>query len=474
MRAARRPATIISAMVLLGWILSGCGGSSGGESRRGGVAPPANHLLINEVFTGEPDFVEIYNPRPSPISLTGWTIRFYDTGILIGTYSFVGGTALGQNAALVLQEGSGIDNPPGEFFLGFDLPWAATFPLEVVLLGEAGMPTDYIAVNTDGRQPNLPLQDEFTGSVVQTPQENDICRKGREDKDIASDFRVEASPGTPGLANPGQGGTVFVVTPSLPEAFFDLTALDNNLNLFYSFALSAEGGTPPYHWKIVSGSLPSGLALDPITGIISGDPDQAGIADITIRATDSFTTPRSGFRNLQLIASDIEEGSTAGVLLNEVGTEQGGYAEILNPPSSGGVIDLGGWRVQVINDPGFVVDYVIPSPTLVGEGKVLVIREGHGAAGGGLIHAGVQFPWGTPGRGAAALFDPFGFAVDYLNWNNPFAPQQPLGVNWIGSVDAPGPGQALWRNMLSDGDSPIDWSVSSAGGGTPGLLNPGQ
>jgi len=38
----------------------------------------------------------------------------------------------------------------------------------------------------------------------------------------------------------------------------------------YHTILSAEGGNPPYTWRILQGSLPSGLTLNEITGIISG------------------------------------------------------------------------------------------------------------------------------------------------------------------------------------------------------------
>jgi len=55
----------------------------------------------------------------------------------------------------------------------------------------------------------------------------------------------------------------------------------------YSQAVTASGGTAPYVYTIASGALPNGLALDPATGVISGVPQQTGLFNFTIRATDA-------------------------------------------------------------------------------------------------------------------------------------------------------------------------------------------
>jgi Putative Ig domain len=66
---------------------------------------------------------------------------------------------------------------------------------------------------------------------------------------------------------------------------------NGTLGSAYAAGLSVTGGTPPYTWAVVSGSLPAGLTLNAATGAISGTPSAPmNVTPITFTVTDS-TSP---------------------------------------------------------------------------------------------------------------------------------------------------------------------------------------
>ena len=75
----------------------------------------------------------------------------------------------------------------------------------------------------------------------------------------------------------GSCGTISLSPSSLPGA---------TVGQAYSQGISASGGSAPYTYSVISGSLPAGLSLSS-GGSISGTPSVAGTSNFTIRATDS-------------------------------------------------------------------------------------------------------------------------------------------------------------------------------------------
>jgi phosphodiesterase/alkaline phosphatase D-like protein len=55
----------------------------------------------------------------------------------------------------------------------------------------------------------------------------------------------------------------------------------------YSTSLVAAGGSQPYFWTVTSGSLPEGVALNYLSGVLSGTPTSAGNFTFTIQVRDN-------------------------------------------------------------------------------------------------------------------------------------------------------------------------------------------
>jgi hypothetical protein len=86
-----------------------------------------------------------------------------------------------------------------------------------------------------------------------------------------------------------------IVTSSLPSGMMGSS---------YSQTLSSAGGTAPITWLISSGQLPSGLTLNRTTGAISGVPQQSGLSQFIVQATDSSTpTPETATQQLSITIS---------------------------------------------------------------------------------------------------------------------------------------------------------------------------
>jgi hypothetical protein len=89
----------------------------------------------------------------------------------------------------------------------------------------------------------------------------------------------------------GGGAALTITTQSLPGGA---------LNVAYSTTLAASGGTLPYTWSIVGGSLPAGLSLNSSTGVISGTPAESGSFSFTVQVTDAGNPGQSASKALSI------------------------------------------------------------------------------------------------------------------------------------------------------------------------------
>jgi hypothetical protein len=103
------------------------------------------------------------------------------------------------------------------------------------------------------------------------------------------DFTVQVTDSSSPVAAVATQALSITVGPALAIATTSLPAATGGQA--YSATLQASGGTGPYTWAVTSGSLPPGLTLNTLTGVISGTPDVAGTYSFTVAVTDSESTP---------------------------------------------------------------------------------------------------------------------------------------------------------------------------------------
>ncbi|WP_404339791.1 putative Ig domain-containing protein [Sphingomonas sp. MMS12-HWE2-04] len=117
-------------------------------------------------------------------------------------------------------------------------------------------------------------------------------------------FTVTATDSSTGTGAPYTGSRAYSLTVGAPTiALAPPTLTGGQMDVAYSQALSASGGTAPYSYAVTAGALPAGLTLSP-AGTIAGTPSVHGTFNVTITATDSSTgagAPFDGSRAYSLV-----------------------------------------------------------------------------------------------------------------------------------------------------------------------------
>jgi hypothetical protein len=109
----------------------------------------------------------------------------------------------------------------------------------------------------------------------------------------ASSFTITATDSTNSSLTGAKAYTLTVnAASSLTVSPGTLSA--GTLNSPYSATLGATGGSGSYTFAVTAGSLPSWLALNASTGVLSGTPTSTGTSSFTITATDSTNSSLTG------------------------------------------------------------------------------------------------------------------------------------------------------------------------------------
>jgi hypothetical protein len=102
----------------------------------------------------------------------------------------------------------------------------------------------------------------------------------------------------------------------------------------YNAAIAASGGTGTIKWSVATGTLPTGLTLNPATGALSGTPTAAGAYSFSIGVTDASILPNTVTQNYTVTIVPTPPAITTVSLPNAIaGTA---YSQQLTTSGGGG------------------------------------------------------------------------------------------------------------------------------------------
>jgi hypothetical protein len=215
-----------------------------------GSLPPGISLSASGAITGTPSTAGTYN----------FTVQVSDSSIPAKTAT--------QSYSITVK-------PPPLFFGPSSLPGGLVgHPYSGSLSGSGGTPPYSFNVVGGSLPPGLTLN-PTTGAITGTPSAAGTHA-----------FKVTLTDSS----TPQQSVTqTFSITVASPALFFTPQTLPNGtVGVAYPpQTLSVTGGTPPYSFALSAGTLPPGLSLNSLTGVISGTPTTAGTYSFTVTATDS-------------------------------------------------------------------------------------------------------------------------------------------------------------------------------------------
>lgn len=160
------------------------------------------------------------------------------------------------------------------------------------------------------------------------------------------------------------GGYLAFSSTSLPQPV---------MSQYYSQQLSATGGSWPYVYTLISGSLPGGLVLGH-QGLISGTPTAAGTSTFLVRVTDNNGRTASQWFTMTIGSVSGVNTFRNGTLIRENGTIYTVYKTLKS----------GFANMEAFNGLGYKLTNVIDS------GSTSLANSGYVIGTAGTAH-----PWGT-------------------------------------------------------------------------------
>ncbi|MFX1569137.1 MAG: Ser-Thr-rich GPI-anchored membrane family protein [Promethearchaeota archaeon] len=161
-------------------------------------------IVINELYTGDPDYIELYN-YGSSINMSGWYMDFYYNDAFLQNYSFPTGWMFNSHQVVTMYETAGTDTST-DLYMNDALPWTSG-AIAVGLFDDQGANVDWF--QTFDHNGSFPIDALWINdTLLDTDNHNYVYRIKDLDTNRASDWKISTS-GTIGSLNPDQKGHFF-------------------------------------------------------------------------------------------------------------------------------------------------------------------------------------------------------------------------------------------------------------------------
>ena len=214
---------------------------------------------------------------PTGMAISPSTGTIFGTPTASGTFSLTvmvkdSGSPTAQTATARLTL-SVVTTTPPLTISSSTLPTANAYSPYTGSLSASGGTPPYAWSITSGSLPHGLSISPTTGAISGTPTVIG-----------ASAFTVTVTDSSSTVQTASAPTSITVAVAQLTITSATLPSATNGTN--YSSILRSSGGTPGYTWSISGGSLPSGLTLVAITGVISGTPTVTGTFNFTVSVSD--------------------------------------------------------------------------------------------------------------------------------------------------------------------------------------------
>lgn len=267
-------------------------------------------VLISQVYgaggntgaTYRQDYVELHNRSASAVNLSGWSVQYASsTGVTWAAAPLSGSIAPGAYHLVGLGSGtSGLALPAPDATANIAMaatngkvalrssatPFSGASPV-----GATGL-QDFVGYGTANASEGSPAPSPSTTTA--------IFRAGAGATDTGDNL-ADFSTGTPVPRNSSTG-------PPVAPVITSATSASGTAGLAFTYQITAANVPSSFG----ATGLPSGLSVNPTTGLISGVPAAAGVSSVTLSATNTAGT---GTATLQITISPT--GSTPVTIFSE-------------------------------------------------------------------------------------------------------------------------------------------------------------